>query len=154
MVKLKNIIISLIISIGVGQLSAFITRNDAKNFSEQFNQSALTPPDWVFPVVWTILFALMGISSAIVFKSNIDSRGYALTVYGVQLIFNFFWSILFFKGNIFQASFVWLAILILMVFAMILLFYRSSHLAAYLQIPYLVWLIFAIYLNYAVCVLN
>ncbi len=154
MVKLKNIIVSLLISVGIGQLSGFITRDYSKSFSEKFSQSALTPPDWLFPIVWTILFALMGVGAAIVFKSQDNSRGYALTVYGVQLIFNFFWSILFFIGNIFQASFVWIAILILLVFSMIIMFYRISKPAGYMQIPYLLWLIFACYLNYVVCVLN
>ncbi len=154
MIKLKNLVISLIISIGIGQLSGFLTRESSKTFSEKFQQSALTPPDWVFPIVWIILFTLMGISAAIVYTKDCSIKKYALIVYGVQLVFNFFWSLIFFIGNQFDISFVWVVILILLVFAMILMFAKCSPIAGYLQIPYLVWLIFAAYLNYIVCILN
>lgn len=154
MVKTKNIIISLLISLGIGELSGFITMQDSKTFPEKFNQSVLTPPSWVFPVVWFILYTLMGISAAIVYKSKDELKSYSLITYGTQLTLNFFWSIFFFKGNQFQISFSCIVILILLVMAMILLFFRCSHPAAYLQIPYLIWLLFASYLTYIVCILN
>lgn len=154
MVKTKNIIISLLISLGIGELSGFITMQDSKTFPEKFNQSVLTPPSWVFPVVWFILYTLMGISAAIVYKSKDELKSYALITYGTQLTLNFFWSIFFFKGNQFQISFSCIVILILLVMVMILLFFRCSHPAAYLQIPYLIWLLFASYLTYIVCILN
>lgn len=154
MIKLKNYIISLIISIGIGQISGFLTKNASKNFSSNFNQSALTPPDWVFPVVWVILFFLMGISATLVYESHCKYKKYGLLIYGVQLIFNFLWSMFFFLGEQFVLSFVWLTILILMVVGMILLFYKCNKIAGYLQIPYLVWLCFAMYLNYIVVILN
>lgn len=154
MIKLKNYIISLIISIGIGQISGFLTKDASKSFSKYFNQSALTPPDWVFPVVWVILFFLMGISATLVYESNCKYKRYALFLYGVQLIFNFLWSMFFFLGNEFVLSFGWLTILILMVIGMILIFYKCNRTAGYLQIPYLVWLCFALYLNYIVVILN
>ena len=154
MIKLKNYIISLIISIGIGQISGFLTKNASKNFSSNFNQSALTPPDWVFPVVWVILFFLMGISATLVYESHCKYKKYGLLIYGVQLVFNFLWSMFFFLGEQFVLSFGWLTILILMVVGMILLFYKCSKIACYLQIPYLVWLCFAMYLNYIVVILN
>ena len=154
MIKFKNYIISLIISIGIGQISGFLTKNASKNFSSNFNQSALTPPDWVFPVVWVILFFLMGISATLVYESHCKYKRYGLLIYGVQLIFNFLWSMFFFLGEQFVLSFGWLTILILMVVGMILLFYKCNKIAGYLQIPYLVWLCFAMYLNYIVVILN
>ena len=154
MIKLKNYIISLIISIGIGQISGFLTKNASKNFSSNFNQSASTPPDWVFPVVWVILFFLMGISATLVYESHCKYKKYGLLIYGVQLIFNFLWSMFFFLGEQFVLSFGWLTILILMVVGMILLFYKCNKIAGYLQIPYLVWLCFAMYLNYIVVILN
>ena len=154
MIKFKNYIISLIISIGIGQISGFLTKNASKNFSSNFNQSALTPPDWVFPVVWVILFFLMGISATLVYESHCKYKKYGLLIYGVQLIFNFLWSMFFFLGEQFVLSFGWLTILILMVVGMILLFYKCNKIAGYLQIPYLVWLCFAMYLNYIVVILN
>lgn len=154
MIKLKNYIVSLIISIGIGQLSGFLTKDASKSFSTYFNQSALTPPDWVFPVVWIILFSLMGISAAMVYETDCKYKKYGLLIYGVQLVFNFFWSLFFFLGNEFVLSFGWLTILILMVAAMIILFYKCKKISAYLQIPYLLWLCFALYLNYIVVILN
>lgn len=154
MIKLNNYIISLIISIGIGQISGFLTKNASKNFSSNFNQSALTPPDWVFPVVWVILFFLMGISATLVYESHCKYKKYGLLIYGVQLIFNFLWSMFFFLGEQFVLSFGWMTILILMVVGMILLFYKCNKIAGYLQIPYLVWLCFAMYLNYIVVILN
>lgn len=152
MIKIKNYIISLIISIGIGQISGFLTKNASKNFSSNFNQSALTPPDWVFPVVWVILFFLMGISATLVYESDCKYKKYGLLIYGVQLVFNFLWSMFFFLGEQFVLSFGWLTILILMVVGMILLFYKCNKTASYLQIPYLVWLLFALYLNYIVVI--
>lgn len=154
MIKIQNYIISLIISIGIGQISGFLTKNASKNFSSNFNQSALTPPDWVFPVVWVILFFLMGISATLVYESDCKYKKYGLLIYGVQLVFNFLWSMFFFLGEQFVLSFGWLTILILMVVGMILLFYKCNKTASYLQIPYLVWLLFALYLNYIVVILN
>ena len=154
MIKFKNYIISLIISIGIGQISGFLTKNASKNFSSNFNQSALTPPDWVFPVVWVILFFLMGISATLVYESHCKYKKYGLLIYGVQLVFNFLWSMFYFLGEQFVLSFGWLTILILMVVGMILLFYKCNKIAGYLQIPYLVWLCFAMYLNYIVVILN
>ena len=119
MIKIKNYIISLIISIGIGQISGFLTKNASKNFSSNFNQSALTPPDWVFPVVWVILFFLMGISVTLVYESDCKYKKYGLLIYGVQLVFNFLWSMFFFLGEQFVLSFGWLTILILMVVGMI-----------------------------------
>ena len=124
MVKLKNIIVSLLISVGIGQLSGFITRDYSKSFSEKFSQSALTPPDWLFPIVWTILYVMMGVSSYLIYKEkdNVNVKGLVkstLIIYRVQLFFNFFWSILFFKYSLYMVAFIWLVILWILVFVFI-----------------------------------
>ena len=96
----------------------------------------------------------MGISATLVYESDCKYKKYGLLIYGMQLVFNFLWSMFFFLGEQFVLSFGWLTILILMVVGMILLFYKCNKTASYLQIPYLVWLLFALYLNYIVVILN
>ena len=106
------------------------------------------------PVVWSILFILMGISAYLIYMEGGEKRRGALIIYGVQLAANFVWPILFFQMQAFLLSFIWLALLWLLVLIMIIAFYRIKPLAAYLQIPYLVWLTFAGYLNLAIYLLN
>lgn len=116
----------------------------------------LSPPSWLFPVVWTILFALMGVSSYLVYSSDADKseKTSALWIYGIQLLVNFFWPLFFFKMGEYLFSFIWLLILWGLVLLMILKFNRINKTAGLLQIPYIVWLTFAAYLNLAVYILN
>lgn len=154
MVNYFSLFISLVISLGTGILSGFITRNDTKAFFDSIEKAPLTPPAAVFPIVWTILFALMGISAWLVWEKKCRYKTLSLSLYGLQLVFNFFWSIIFFKFMELDIAFLWLIILLLEVIAMTVLFYRCSKKAGLLQIPYIIWLIFASYLNFAICVLN
>ncbi len=118
-------------------------------------KSALTPPDIVFPIVWTILYALMGISlGRIILSMPTKERNHGILLYIVQLFFNFFWSILFFNFQAYGFSFIWLVALWLLIFAMIIKFYKTDKAAAILQIPYLLWVSFAGYLNLIVWILN
>ena len=151
--KLKPLIISLAISLGIGGLSSIITRGSSEIYKD-LNRPPLSPPSWIFPVVWTILYILMGISSYIIYESNSNIKNKALTVYIVQLAVNFIWPILFFNLEIFLFSFIWLILLLGLVLYMTLLFYQIKPLAAYLQIPYILWLIFAGYLNLMIYILN
>lgn len=116
----------------------------------------LSPPSWLFPVVWTILFALMGISSYLIFSSDAEKseKTGALWIYGIQLLVNFFWPLFFFKMGEYLFSFIWLLILWGLVLLMILKFNRINKTAGLLQVPYIIWLTFAAYLNLAVCILN
>lgn len=143
-------ILSVLIPLAVGTLSAL--------FSGQMdmirNQSALTPPSFIFPIVWTILYILMGISSYLIYRSDSSDKAGALTVYALQLTFNFFWSIVFFRFSWYLFAFLWLVIMIWLITVMIWRFYQISPLAAYLQIPYLLWCLFAAYLNFMVYRLN
>jgi len=119
------------------------------------NQSVLTPPGIVFPIVWTILYALMGIGAARVWLSE-DSieRMKALIVFAVQLAVNFFWSIIFFDLQAFQFAFWWLVILWVLIILMITAYHKVDKLAAYIQIPYLLWVTFAGYLTYMTWMMN
>ncbi len=153
MINKKALSISLLISLGVGAISGILTSNSMEQYNS-YTQPPLAPPGFIFPIVWTILYNLMGISSYIVYESDSEYRIPALMVYALQLIFNFVWPILFFNLNMFLLAFIWLIILWALILAMILLFYRVNKTAGLLQIPYLLWVTFAAYLNFMVYYLN
>ena len=152
--KIKPYVISIAIALAVGALSALLTRNNM-NVYDTLTRPALSPPMWVFPVVWTILFILMGISAAMVYceRDNTDVSG-ALKIYALQLIVNFFWSIIFFNLQAYLFAVVWLGVLLLLILLMIISFYRIRKAAAYLQLPYLAWSVFAFYLTLMIYILN
>ncbi|MCR5653634.1 MAG: tryptophan-rich sensory protein [Ruminococcus sp.] len=117
----------------------------------------LTPPEWLFPVAWTILFLLMGISSYIIYTNKYtdsETRKQALWIYGIQLAVNFVWPILFFSLSAYLFSFVWIILLLVLVVLMTRKFYEISPLAGLLQIPYVLWTAFATYLTFGVFILN
>lgn len=147
-------VIAVVLTEAVGVLSGLLSREGMEAF-ESVRQSALTPPAIVFPIVWTILYALMGIGAARVYEappSQNRSRGFWLFVF--QLIFNFFWSLFFFNMQAFGFSFLWLVALWILILLMTLNFYQSDRPAGVIQIPYLVWVAFAGYLNFTVWQLN
>ena len=144
------------ITLLVGALSSFLTRNDMSYYTELVNKPMLTPPAWIFPVVWTILYVLMGIGLGRVLESDgsqADKQA-ATRIYAVQLFFNFAWSIAFFTFRVYLFSFVWLLVLWALIIWMIFIFARSDRLAARLQIPYFLWVTFAAYLNLMIYLLN
>ena len=143
------------LSEAVGLLSGWLTREGTALYAEMLQKPPFSPPGWVFPVVWTVLYALMGISAARVYltpPSAARSRG--LNLFVAQLVVNFFWSPIFFNARAYGFAFFWLLLLWVLVLLMILQFRKVDKTAAYLQIPYLIWLTFAAYLNYAVWQLN
>lgn len=151
--KIKPYLISIAIALGVGLLSSFFTK-DAMSRFELLKKPPLAPPSIVFPIVWSVLFVLMGISIVLFLKaSGIDKKG-GLLFYIAQLAVNFFWTIFFFNLEWRLFSFFWLLLLLGLVIGMILKFAKDSKPAAYLQIPYVLWLIFAGYLNLGVYLLN
>lgn len=145
-------IISVLIPIAAGTLSALFS--GGMSIYTEINKPQFAPPGFLFPIVWTILYILMGISSYVIYESDSIHKPKALTLYAVQLFFNFFWSILFFKFELYLPAFFWLLIMIVIITAMINCFYKINPLAAYLQIPYLLWCIFALFLNFAIYLLN
>lgn len=138
--------------LGVGGLSALLTRQGMEAF-RALNHPPLSPPDWLFPVVWAVLYILMGISSYLVLASGKTSRP-ALTVYGAQLAVNFLWSIFFFNMGWYLFSFFWLLLLLALIAATMFLFGKISKPAAWLLAPYLLWVAFAGYLNFSIYLLN
>ena len=146
-------IISIAAALAVGGLSALVTSGKMQEY-ESLVRPPLAPPGWVFPVVWTLLFVLMGVSAALVWQSRSPERGDALFVYGAQLVVNFLWSIFFFSFGARLLAFFWLVFLLLLVLLMTSRFSRISKLSAKIQIPYILWLFFAGYLNLAMYLLN
>lgn len=145
----------ILLAEAVGALSGWLTREGTEIFNETAAQPPLSPPSIVFPIVWGILYALMGISAARISMSPPSAeRSRGLNLFIVQLVVNFFWSLIFFNLQAFGFAFLWLLLLWALVLWMILTFYRVDPLAARLQIPYLLWLTFAAYLNLGVWYLN
>ncbi len=151
-IQWKNLITCLAIPLAIGSLSSLLTRNSMETF-HALTKPELALPGWLFPVVWTILYILMGIASYLVLTSGKPNE-HALTVYGIQLIFNFFWSIIFFNLELYLFAFIWLVLLWLLILKTVRLFYQISKPAGYLMIPYLLWVTFAGYLNFSIYVLN
>lgn len=145
---------SIAVPLAVGGVSALITMDAMKSFGS-LNQPPLSPPAWLFPLVWSILYVLMGIASYLVLVSDKPARAKtALTVYGVQLFFNFFWSIIFFNFEAYLFAFIWLIILWVLIIITAVLFFGINKTAGYLMIPYILWVTFAAYLNLAIYLLN
>lgn len=139
----------------VGALSGWLTRTGTEIFRESILQPPLSPPSIVFPFVWGILYGLMGISAARVSLSPASrNRGRGLNLYIAQLTVNFFWTLIFFNAQAFGFAFFWLLLLWALVLWMILVFRSVDPTAAKLQVPYLLWLTFAAYLNLGVWYLN
>ena len=147
-------IVNIAIALGVGALSSFVSGN--MDIFDSVPKPPLTPPPVLFPIVWSILFTLMGIGISLVMISDSkpDQKKESLKLYIAQLIFNFFWSILFFNMRLFGIAFFWLLALLVLIILMTVSFKKSSKAAAYLQIPYIIWVTFAGYLNLAIYFLS
>ena len=151
--KIKTYVISKAAALAVGGLSALLTGDSMEKY-KALNQPPLAPPGWVFPIVWTILFVLMGVGAAMVFLSDSSSKKKPIAIYGLQLLVNFFWTILFFLLEARLFAFFWLLLLLGLAIWMAVSFARVNKTAGLLQIPYILWLLFAGYLNLAVYLLN
>ncbi len=139
----------------VGALSGWLTRESTQLYMQGLQRPPLSPPAAVFPVVWVILFALMGIGAArIDLAEPSPERTQSLRIYILQLAVNFFWSIIFFNLQRYGLALLWLIFLWILIVWMIRSFRKVDPLAALLQIPYLLWVTFAIYLNFGVWLMN
>jgi len=147
--------ISILISEGIGALSAFFSMGTMEKYKELI-QPSFSPPGWIFPVVWGILYFLMGVASYLVYNSNADKKEVksALSFYALQLIFNFFWTILFFRFELRGFAFLWIIALLILIIITTVKFYRINKTAGYLMIPYVLWVSFASVLNFAIWQLN
>ena len=136
-----------------GTVSALVS-GGFSGFYLQLEKPPLSPPAWVFPVVWTILYTLMGISAYMIYSSGNDDREKALAVYWIQLGVNFLWSIVFFRFMLLNAAVAVIIALLILIAVMIKLFRDIRSAAGYINIPYLAWVAFAAYLNIAFAILN
>ncbi len=154
--KKKNIgmlILFIIIPLVVGGISAYLTK-DAMTLFKGMKQPPLSPPGILFPIVWTILCILMGISSYLVYASKNKDKKNILVIYFIQLCFNFFWSILFFRFSLYWIALVWLIVMYLFIVLYTVKSRKVSVTASNLFIPYILWCTFACYLNIMIAILN
>lgn len=154
--NLKTYAAFILIALLTGALSALLTRGSMNIYAE-INKPPLAPPGYLFPIVWGVLYVLMGISSGTVYiksKGLPSGQKTGLGVYFLQLAVNFLWSIIFFNLRAFLFSFIWIILLWILIIIMIIRFYKVSPAAALLQIPYLLWVTFAAYLNLAIYIIN
>lgn len=154
--KTKTYLFFILFTLAVGGLSALLTMGNMDIY-DKITTPTFAPPAVVFPIAWGILYVLMGISASMIYlkgKEDDISVLSPLFLYYLQLTVNFFWSIIFFNMQNFLFSLIWLLLLLVLVVVQTRSFYRISKLAAYLQIPYILWLVFAAVLNYSIFILN
>lgn len=152
MINIKLLILSILIPNAFGFIGNLL--GNSSNGFDQIIQPAFAPPAIVFPIVWTILYTLMGISSYIICTSKSENKNKALLFYGIQLILNSLWTFFFFRLNWFLFSFLWIILILFFVILMVKEFYKINKTAAFLQIPYIIWLVFAGILNFSIYLLN
>ena len=154
-INIKSLIICIIIPLAVGGLSALLTIGSMQDF-EALNKPPLSPPAWLFPTVWTILYALMGVASYLVLEATTSqgAKREAFKVYFLQIFFNFFWSIIFFTLGAYEIAFAWLLILLALIVITTVRFWRLHRYAGILMLPYIAWVGFAGYLNLAIAYIN
>ncbi|MDK2808248.1 MAG: translocator protein [Clostridiales bacterium] len=140
---------NLAISLMVGGLAGIIS-NNARQVYDQIAKPAGSPPAWVFPVVWTVLYVFMGVGAYLISKSNHPGKENALWIYRVQLFLTLIWPIFFFNQGNYQKAFYLLCVLWISILIMIISFFKISKCAALLQLPYLLWVTYAGYLNYQI----
>lgn len=151
----KTYLVWILFTEAVGALSGLLTRDAAEIYTKVIEQPPLAPPAIVFPIVWGILYALMGIGAARIYEAPPSpERTRSLRLFLIQLALNFFWSIIFFNFQAFGLALIWLLLLWVLILLMIASFSEVDKPAAWLQLPYLLWVTFAAYLNFAVWTLN
>ena len=152
--NIKTLIIAIIIPLLVGFISFLLTKEGISNYSNNLIKPSFAPPSYLFGIVWTILYILMGISSYIIYNDISSHKNICLLIYSLNLVLNFLWPIIFFNLELRLFAFIFIIFLDIVVIYMIICFHGISKKAAYLQIPYLIWLIFATILNFSVYFLN
>lgn len=153
MLKWKPLLLNLFLPLAVGGLSAFLTKDNMAVY-QVLRQPPLSPPGWLFPIVWTILFLLMGIAAYLVWVRDSTGRNGALLFYTLQLVFNFVWTLIFFNAQNYSLAFFWLLALWVLILITTIRFFKESKAAGWLMIPYLLWVAFAGYLNAGIWFLN
>lgn len=151
----KTLLLCLAVPLAAGGIGALLAGGFGESYGAMY-KPLLSPPGWVFPVVWTALYLLMGCASWLVLTSEASGPRVrrALKVYGAQLLINLLWPLLFFRLGWYGFAFVWLLLLILAALLCLALFRYIVKRAGELLVPYLLWLFFAAYLNLGVAILN
>ena len=151
----KTLLLCLVIPLAAGGIGTLLAGGFSGSYEAMY-KPLLSPPGWVFPVVWTLLYLLMGYASYLVYTSeaSMPRKRRALTVYAVQLVINLLWPLFFFRLGWYTFAFIWLLLLIAAVLLCRLLFRYIDKKAGELLLPYLIWLFFAAYLNLGVAILN
>ena len=153
-INLKRLIIAILIPEAVGLLSSFAAGNIGDAYGS-YTKPPLSPPGIVFPIVWVLLYALMGIASYIVYDTAKGEKAKeALTFYGLQLAINFIWPIIFFRFEAYWLAVIVILVLLVLVVITALKFKEISEVAFWLMVPYIAWLLFATYLNFSYMILN
>ena len=151
----RLLLLCLGIPLAVGAIAGLLTMGSMGDY-QTMAKPPLSPPGWLFPVVWTALYALMGYASYLVATSAAPKEQIrkALVLYGLQLAANFLWPILFFSLEAYFLAFIWLVALWVLILLTMRAFYRIETRAGDLLLPYLLWVTFAAYLNFGVWLLN
>ena len=150
----KKLLICLAIPLAVGGLGALLS-GGMSDYGAMV-KPPLSPPGWVFPIAWSILYLLMGYASYRILESDASKEEIkkALFLYGIQLLANFIWPLLFFGGGWFLLSFFWLILMWVLIYLTIRAFSKIDETAGNLLIPYILWVTFAAYLNFGIYLLN
>lgn len=153
--NLKTLLLCLAVPLAAGGIGALLAGGFRGGYEAMY-KPVLSPPGWVFPIVWTALYLLMGYASYLVYTSeaSMPRKRRALTVYGVQLVINLLWPLFFFRLGWYTFAFIWLLLLIAAALLCRMLFRYIEKRAGDLLLPYLIWLFFAAYLNLGVAILN
>ena len=150
-----KLIISILLPLSVGAIAGMFTSQAVPIWYASLNRPSFSPPNWVFGPVWTSLYILLGISFFLIWKEEASKeRDLAIKVFSIQMLLNFAWSFLFFYFNLIGAALIEIILLWTSIAAMIYLFYKIKPFAAYLNIPYLLWVSFAAILNAGYYFLN
>ena len=151
----KKLWLCIAIPLLIGGVAGLLTRSGTQSYA-LMAKPPLSPPGWLFPVVWTVLYIMMGLASYIVYSSDASPirKERALSFYAVQLGLNFFWPLIFFRLEMFLTALLWLAALWVLVWICAALFYHIRRAAFYLLLPYGLWCTFALYLNFSVYLRN
>ncbi len=151
----RSLMICLLTPLAAGAAASLLTLGGMREYA-RLAKPPLSPPGWVFPAVWTVLYLLMGLASWLITGANAseDRKQMALSLYAVQLTANFLWPLLFFGLARYTLAFLWLLVLLALVLAAWDRFRRLDRRAGTLLIPYILWLCFAAYLNLGAAMLN
>lgn len=148
----KKLIIITVITFVVGTFFSFFTMNSMDTF--KYLSKPINVPGVLFPIVWSILYLLMSISCYLIVQSNDKDKKEGIILYVIQLVINSLWTLIFFGFGAYLLSFIWIIILLIVVIIMLAKFYNINKIAMYINIPYVLWLLFAAYLNLGIYLLN